>query len=139
MTAWPCRQSPSPTYLEVNELDEFYALAVIFGVAYGGGMPLYASLARDYFGQRIMGTVFGAATMLSSLGMSIGPVAGGWVFDTYNNYAWLYIAPRQWRWARCCWPRRSPNQFQFAWRHDTNGSEGIARMEDSVAFVAAFC
>ena len=36
--------------------------------------------------------IFGAATMLSSLGMSIGPVAGGWVYDTYHNYAWLYIA-----------------------------------------------
>ena len=79
------------SYLAVNELDEFYALAVIFGVAYGGGMPLYASLARDYFGQRIMGTVFGAATMLSSLGMSIGPVAGGWVFDHFGTYAWLYV------------------------------------------------
>ena len=55
-------------------------------------MPLYASLARDYFGQHIMGTVFGAAAMLSSLGMSIGPVFGGWVFDTYHNYAWLYIS-----------------------------------------------
>jgi MFS family permease len=80
------------TYTQVNELSEFYTLAVIFGVAYGGGMPLYASLARDYFGQHIMGTVFGAATMLSSLGMSLGPVVGGWIFDTYNNYAWLYIA-----------------------------------------------
>lgn len=79
-------------YLKVNELSEFYALAVIFGVAYGGGMPLYASIARDYFGQRIMGTVFGAATMLSSLGMALGPVAGGWVFDHFHNYAWLYIA-----------------------------------------------
>jgi MFS family permease len=79
-------------YLKVNELPEFYALAVIFGVAYGGGMPLYASIARDYFGQNIMGTVFGAATMLSSLGMAIGPVAGGWVFDSHGNYAWLYIA-----------------------------------------------
>jgi MFS family permease len=29
---------------------------------------------------------------LSSLGMALGPVAGGWVFDTYHNYAWLYIA-----------------------------------------------
>jgi MFS family permease len=79
-------------YLKVNELSEFYALAVIFGVAYGGGMPLYASIARDYFGQHIMGTVFGAATMLSSLGMALGPVAGGWVFDHFHNYAWLYIA-----------------------------------------------
>ncbi len=79
-------------YLKVNQLSEFYTLAVIFGVAYGGGMPLYASLARDYFGQHIMGTVFGAATMLSSLGMSLGPVVGGWIFDTYHNYAWLYLA-----------------------------------------------
>ena len=79
-------------YLSVDELGEFYALATIFGIAYGGVMPLYASLARDYFGQHIMGTVFGAATMLSSLGMATGPVAGGWVFDTWHNYAWLYIA-----------------------------------------------
>jgi MFS family permease len=29
--------------------------------------------------------------MLSSLGMAIGPVVGGWVFDTYHDYRWLYI------------------------------------------------
>ena len=38
-----------------------------------------------------MGTVFGAATMLSSLGMAIGPLAGGWIFDTYGDYAWMFI------------------------------------------------
>ena len=61
----------------VNRLTEFYALAVVFGTAYGGVMPLYAVLAREYFGQRIMGTVFGAATMVSSLGMAFGPLGGG--------------------------------------------------------------
>jgi MFS family permease len=91
VTALAVQSMAIAAYLAVNELDEFYALAVIFGVAYGGGMPLYASLARDYFGQHIMGTVFGAATMLSSLGMSIGPVAGGWVFDHFGTYAWLYV------------------------------------------------
>jgi len=91
VTALAVQAMAIAAYLAVNELDEFYALAVIFGVAYGGGMPLYASLARDYFGQHIMGTVFGAATMLSSLGMSFGPVAGGWVFDHFGNYAWLYL------------------------------------------------
>jgi MFS family permease len=55
-------------------------------------MPLYAVLARDYFSQSIMGTVFGAATMLSSLGMSAGPVVGGWIFDTYGGYSWLFFA-----------------------------------------------
>jgi hypothetical protein len=56
----------------VSGLREFYALAVVFGMAYGGVMPLYAVLARSYFSQNIMGTVLGAATMLSCLGMSFG-------------------------------------------------------------------
>lgn len=78
-------------YLFVSQLGEFYALAVIFGSAYGGVMPLYAVLAREYFGPRIIGTVFGAATMLSSIGMAFGPLIGGWIFDTFNNYSWLFI------------------------------------------------
>jgi MFS family permease len=36
------------------------------------------------------GTVFGPVTMTSSLGMAIRPLAGGWIFDTFNGYAWLY-------------------------------------------------
>ncbi|MQB40879.1 MFS transporter [Rhizobium sp. ICMP 5592] len=79
------------TYLLVSQLGEFYALAVIFGSAYGGVMPLYAVLAREYFGPRVIGTVFGAATMLSSIGMAFGPLAGGWIFDTFGNYSWLFI------------------------------------------------
>jgi MFS family permease len=78
-------------YLYVNQLGEFYALAVVFGTAYGGVMPLYAVLAREYFGQAIMGSVLGAATMLSCMGMAFGPWAGGWVFDNLGSYAWLYI------------------------------------------------
>lgn len=78
-------------YLSISQLEQFYMLAVIFGATYGGVMPLYAVLAREYFGQRILGTVFGAATMLSSLGMALGPLAGGMVFDAYANYSWLFI------------------------------------------------
>jgi MFS family permease len=79
------------SYAFVSQLGEFYALAVLFGTAYGGVMPLYAVLAREYFGQHLMGTVFGAATMLSSIGMAFGPLAGGWVFDTFAAYNWLFI------------------------------------------------
>ncbi len=79
------------SYLFVSRLGEFYGLAVVFGTAYGGVMPLYAVLAREYFGQRVMGTVFGAATMTSSLGMAFGPLAGGWIFDTFGGYGWLYL------------------------------------------------
>jgi MFS family permease len=79
------------SYLLVRQLDGFYAVALVFGLAYGGVMPLYASLAREAFGPRILGTVLGAATMLSSLGMALGPLAGGWLYDRFGSYAWLYL------------------------------------------------
>jgi MFS family permease len=78
-------------YTYVSGLREFYTLAVIFGMAYGGVMPLYSVLARGYFSQNIMGTVLGAATMLSCLGMSLGPLIGGWVYDRFNAYTWLFL------------------------------------------------
>ena len=78
-------------YTHVSGLAQFYTLAVVFGMAYGGVMPLYSVLARSYFSQNIMGTVLGAATMLSCLGMSFGPLAGGWIFDRFGTYAWLFM------------------------------------------------
>ena len=79
------------SFMFANRLGDFYAVAAVFGFAYGGVMPLYAVLARDYFGQQIMGTVLGAAAMVSSLGMAIGPWIGGWLFDRFGSYAPMYI------------------------------------------------
>jgi MFS family permease len=78
-------------FIGARSLGELYAVATIFGLAYGGVMPLYAVLAREYFGARIMGAVFGAATMVSSLGMAAGPAIGGWIFDRFGDYAGMYI------------------------------------------------
>jgi MFS family permease len=78
-------------YIFTRELASFYALAVAFGFAYGGVMPLYAILVREYFGARIMGTAFGAVALVSTLGMALGPLAGGWLFDTFGSYFWLFI------------------------------------------------
>ena len=80
------------TYIYVGELTQFYMLAAVLGLAYGGVMPLYAVLARDYFPAHVMGTVLGGITMTSSIGMAFGPVGGGWIFDTFGDYQWLYLS-----------------------------------------------
>ena len=79
------------TYVYVRDLKEFYSLAIVFGAAYGGVMPLYSVLARDYFRQEVMGSVLGAAMMLSSIGMAAGPLVGGWVYDNFNSYTWMFL------------------------------------------------
>ena len=78
-------------YVFTRDLAAFYAVAVMFGFAYGGAMPLYAIIVREYFGARIMGTVFGAVGAVATLGMALGPWTGGWLYDSLGSYFWLYL------------------------------------------------
>jgi MFS family permease len=78
-------------YFFVRELDEFYAVAALFGFTYAGVMPLYAVIAREYFPLKMMGTIIGGTSMAGSLGMALGPLAGGWIYDAYASYGWLYL------------------------------------------------
>ena len=78
-------------YLFTRELSSFYAVALVFGLAYGGVMPLYAIVVRETFGERIMGTAYGAVSLVSTVGMSLGPWAGGWFYDVFGSYFWLYV------------------------------------------------
>ena len=75
-----------------HSLASFYVVAALFGFTYAGVMPLYAVIARENFPLRMMGTVIGGTAMAGSLGMSTGPLLGGWIFDTTHSYGWLYIA-----------------------------------------------
>ena len=79
-------------YAVIHDLMGLFALSVFFGIAYGGVMPLYAVIVREYFGARIMGTAFGAVTMVSSVGMALGPLVGGWLYDQYANYVGMFLS-----------------------------------------------
>ena len=78
-------------YLFTRELAGFYGVALVFGFAYGGVMPLYAILVREYFGERTMGATFGAVSLASTLAMALGPVAGGWLYDAFGSYFWMFV------------------------------------------------
>jgi MFS family permease len=79
-------------YLVAGDLASLYAVGLVFGVAYGGAMPLYALVTREYFGERVMGTAYGAVFFISSLGMGLGSWAGGAIYDVLGSYRWLFLA-----------------------------------------------
>jgi MFS family permease len=79
-------------YLFARDLRAFVGIAVIFGMAYGGVMPLYALVTREYFGEKVMGTAYGAVFLISTLGMGLGSFAGGWFYDQLGSYAWLFLS-----------------------------------------------
>jgi MFS family permease len=78
-------------YLFTSTLAGFYALALVFGFAYGGVMPLYAILVREYFGARVIGAAFGAVSTAATLGMALGPWIGGSLYDAVGSYAWMFL------------------------------------------------
>ena len=79
-------------YLFARNLGGFMALALVFGAAYGGVMPLYALVTREYFGEKVMGSAYGAVFLISTLGMGLGSYAGGAIYDRIGSYTWLFVA-----------------------------------------------
>src|SRR3989440_8525405 len=79
-------------YLFARDLGSVLALALVFGTAYGGVMPLYALVTREYFGEKVMGSAYGAVFLISTLGMGLGSFAGGAIYDRLGSYAWLFLA-----------------------------------------------
>jgi MFS family permease len=77
-------------YLVVRDVVPFYGLSIVFGVAYGGVMPLYALVTREYFGDKVMGAAYGGVFLISTLGMGLGSFAGGVLYDRLGSYTWLY-------------------------------------------------
>ena len=78
-------------YVFTGGLVSFYIVAGLFGFIYAGVMPLYAVIARENFPLHMMGTVIGGTAMAGSLGMALGPVAGGLIYDAFASYTWLYV------------------------------------------------
>jgi predicted MFS family arabinose efflux permease len=78
-------------YLLARDAGTFYGLALFFGATYGGVMPLYALLTREYFGEKVMGTAYGGVFLISTLGMGLGSFAGGWLYDQFGSYVWMFV------------------------------------------------
>jgi MFS family permease len=78
-------------YFFAHELFQFYAVAMFFGFIYAGIMPLYAVLVRENFPMKMLGTIMGGTGMAGGLGMALGPVLGGWIFDRTGGYGAMYI------------------------------------------------
>lgn len=78
-------------YVQARQLGSFYTVAALFGFTYAGVMPLFAVIARENFPLRMMGTVIGGTAMASSVGMALGPVLGGLIYDSTSSYTWLFV------------------------------------------------
>jgi MFS family permease len=74
-----------------NSVAMFYIFAAIFGVAYGGEIPLIPVITGYFFGLESLGVIVASVVSAACLGASIGPLLGGIIFDSVGNYAPAFI------------------------------------------------
>ena len=76
-----------PMFVEARQAPSFYTWAVLFGLGFGGPMPVYAMLFREYFGVRAIGTILGVFFMVAAVGMGSGGLLGGALFNLFGSYS----------------------------------------------------
>jgi len=79
-------------YLVARGEIPLFSASLAFGLAYGGAMPLYALVARELFGEPVVGTAFGGIFFLSCIGMGLGAYGGGLLHDLLGSYWSLHLA-----------------------------------------------
>ena len=63
-----------------------FLFAVLFGVAFGGRMPLLFSIRGEYFGRKSFATIMGMSQLPSNFMMIGAPLFAGYMYDTTESY-----------------------------------------------------
>ena len=62
------------------------AFAVIHGLAWGVRGPVILAMRAEYFGPHSYGTIMGFSSLITMMGMVVGPVLAGAVYDITGSY-----------------------------------------------------
>lgn len=69
-----------------RDLYALYIIAAVYGLGYGGVTPITVTLTGSFFGTKSIGSIFGTVNSAYTLGVAIGPLIGGYIFDITGSY-----------------------------------------------------
>lgn len=69
-----------------------WVAAALFGIGFGGAVPLIPAIIGDYFGTKNLTTMTGAIVVGTNLGSATGPWMGGFLFDLTGGYLWALVS-----------------------------------------------
>jgi len=60
--------------------------AVLYGIGFGGRIPLLTAIRGEYFGRKAFATIMGISQMPNNIGMIFAPLFAGFMFDITGTY-----------------------------------------------------
>ncbi len=77
--------------LNVHSIFQLYFAALIYGFGYGSLAPILPLLVANRFGRHVVGSIYGLLTFFIGIGGAIGPVLGGFIYDHFGSYRYLWL------------------------------------------------
>ena len=68
-----------------------FLFAVLFGIGFGGRVPLVIALRGEYFGRRAFATILGASLLPMNIAQIIAPILTGYLYDTQGTYVIPFV------------------------------------------------
>lgn len=82
-----CLQATSLVVIALaGSVTTAYVFAVMYGIAFGGRMPLTTSIRGDYFGRRAFATITGLSSVPNNICTILAPLFAGYMFDRTGSY-----------------------------------------------------
>jgi MFS family permease len=82
------------TFIVLLHVGADYETLLLFAIGFGlvdySTVPVTASLVASHIGLRVMGLAFGLISAGHQIGGAIGAYLGGYLFDIYTQYAWVW-------------------------------------------------
>ena len=63
----------------------------IFGIGFGGIIPVRSTLQAEYFGLRAFGAIQGLTLTISTVGAFAGPILAGYLYDVTGDYRLAFL------------------------------------------------
>ena len=82
-------------FINASTLPTLYLFVIVYGLGYGGAIPLTVALRADLFGRTNYATISGITMPLTMIGTVTAPLFAGYLYDTTQSYAlafYVFIA-----------------------------------------------
>lgn len=77
--------------MNASDMTMVYLFIALFGVGFGGTVPLMPVIRRQYFGVKAFAKIQGFMTPITMIISASGPIAAGYGFDVTHSYRWGFL------------------------------------------------
>jgi MFS family permease len=78
--------------IKSKQVWAFYLISGLYGLSYGGALPVIISMSSQFYGVASAGAILGILLFGATIGGAIGATLAGYIFDVTGGYALAFLA-----------------------------------------------